>query len=332
MELYNYIEFERNYLSPYACKCENSKGRKIPIEECEIRSPFQRDRDRILHCKSFRRLKHKTQVFLSPEGDHYRTRLSHTLEVAQIGRTIARSLRLNEDLVEAIALGHDLGHTPFGHAGEKVLHNMNPEFTHYKQSARVCEILENNRKGLNLNYEVIDGILNHTGQNMACTLEGTIIKFADRIAYINHDIDDAIRGGILKEEDIPMELREVLGKSHGERIDVMIKAIIHESKDKSSIDMRDDILDATLKLREFMFERVYINSAAKTEEIKAQHIIEDLYKYFYDNPEKLPFEYYESIGKYKKDVVICDYISGMTDRFCVHLYKDLFIPKSWSIK
>lgn len=332
MELHNYIDFEKNYLSPYACKCENSKGRKIPMEECEIRSPFQRDRDRILHCKSFRRLKHKTQVFLSPEGDHYRTRLSHTLEVSQIGRTIARALRLNEDLVEAIALGHDLGHTPFGHAGERILQKMNPDFTHYKQSVRVCEVLENDRNGLNLCFEVLDGILNHTGSNMASTLEGIIIKFADRIAYINHDIDDAIRGGILSEEDIPLNLRIILGKNHGKRIDTMIKAIIYESIDKNYIDMRDDILDATLKLRQFMFDNVYINSAAKKEEAKAQHIIEGLYEYFYNSPEKLPVEFYQSIEKYSKDIAICDYIAGMTDRFCVHLYEDLFIPKSWSIK
>ncbi len=332
MELFNYIEYENNYLSPYACKCINSKGRKNPIEECEIRSPFQRDRDRILHSKAFRRLKHKTQVFLSPQGDHYRTRLSHTLEVSQIGRTIARSLRLNEDLVEAIALGHDLGHTPFGHAGERILQKMHPAFAHYKQSVRVCEILENNRQGLNLCFEVLDGILNHTGDDVASTLEGNIIKYADRIAYINHDIDDAIRGGILSEDDIPKDLRELLGENHGNRIDTMIKAIIYESADKNAINMQKDIYDGTLKLRQFMFDRVYINSAAKKEEEKANFIIEGLYNYFYENPEKLPREFYLSMEKYSKEEVICDYIAGMTDRFCVHLYEDLFIPKSWSIK
>ncbi|MDO5718785.1 MAG: deoxyguanosinetriphosphate triphosphohydrolase, partial [Tissierellia bacterium] len=259
---------QEDSLSKYASKSINSKGRRKLEEECEIRTCYQRDRDRILHSKAFRRLKHKTQVFISPEGDHYRTRLTHTLEVSQIARTLARALMLNEDLVEAIALGHDLGHTPFGHIGEDVLNSINPKgFRHYEQSLRVVDFLEMGSKGrgLNLCYEVRDGILNHSGENRANTLEGRIIKFSDRIAYINHDIDDSIRAGIIKEEDLPRDLTQVLGKSHGERINTMVVDIVKNSIDKPEVKMSEEVNDATMKLRAYMFENVYLDEVVKRE-------------------------------------------------------------------
>ena len=326
-------KLEMDNLSYYAVLSKNSKGRIVKEEKCSIRTDFQRDRDRIIHSKSFRRLKHKTQVFIAPEGDHYRTRLTHTLEVAQISRTLARSLKLNEDLVEAIALAHDLGHTPFGHTGEGVLNQLHPKgFYHNEQSLKVVDYLEHDDKriGLNLTYEVRDGILNHTGEKEPETLEGHVVRIADRIAYINHDIDDAIRAGIINKEDIPKDCVEILGDSHGQRINTMILDVIENSLEKNKISMSDEIKDYTKKLRDFMFQRVYLNSVAKKEEDKAKYIIEQLYNYYLYNFEKLPIEHrklYEE-NTIKEDI-ICDYIAGMTDRYVVNLFRELFIPKAW---
>jgi dGTPase len=327
-------KLERNTLSKYATLSKNTKGRKDKEEQCPIRTDFQRDRDRIIHSKSFRRLKHKTQVFIAPEGDHYRTRLTHTLEVAQISRSLARALRLNEDLVEAIALGHDLGHTPFGHTGEKVLNSLHPKgFKHNEQSLKVVDHLEHTdlKVGLNLTYEVRDGILKHTGKDKAETLEGNIVRIADRIAYINHDIDDAIRANIIKREELPRDCVDILGKYHGERINTMIIDVIQNSLDKAYISMSDKIEHYTIKLRDFMFDRVYLNKVAKKEEGKAKYIIEQLYNYYLNNYSKLPEEHRKLYrgDNFLKEDVICDYIAGMTDRYVVKLFKDLFIPKAW---
>lgn len=318
---------ERETLSEYAVLSENSRGRDFPISPDDIRTDFQRDRDRIIHSKAFRRLMHKTQVFLSPEADHYRTRLTHTLEVTQIARTIARSLKLNEDLCEAIGLGHDLGHTPFGHAGERVLQRCyDSNFAHYKQSLRVVEKLEN----LNLTWEVRDGILTHTGEQIASTLEGRIIKFADRIAYINHDIDDACRAGILQDDDIPLDLRRKLGASHGARIDTMVRSIIRASDGKPEIAMEEDIDKATMSLRDFLFETVYKSPIAKGQEGKAEVMLEQLYYYFLEHTEALPGEYKWMLRDEEPGRIVCDYISGMTDRYAINLYRRLFIPEVWS--
>jgi len=323
------MSFEHMRLSRYATLSCNTKGRLRPIKECDLRTPFSRDRDRITHSKAFRRLMHKTQVFLSPEGDHYRTRLTHTFEVTQIARVIARALSLNEDLAEAAALGHDLGHTPFGHAGERLLNRLyEGGFAHYDQSLRVVDHLENSGMGLNLTYEVRDAIRNHSGSNRAVTPEGRIKRFADRIAYINHDIDDAIRAGILKTEDIPRELREILGDTHGKRINTMVRDTIFNSS-KGEISMSREISLATDKLREFMFEAVYKNPVAKGEEEKANVMLTFLYEYFYAHPGKLSPEYKLNLDKYPKGRVICDYISSMTDRFAVRKFNELFIPKVW---
>lgn len=326
------IEREKETLSPRATKSYESKGRVRPIPPCEVRTEFQRDRDRIIHSKSFRRLMHKTQVFLSPEADHYRTRLTHTLEVTQIGRTVARALRLNEDLTEAAALGHDLGHTPFGHAGERVLRKLFSEgFNHNVQSIRVVEKLENNGQGLNLTEEVRDGILHHTGgSGPAATPEGSIILFADRIAYINHDIDDACRAGILSEEDIPSALRNVLGSTHGQRIDTMTRSVIVASEKSEKIEMEKEISEATHELRDFLFENVYTNPVAKGEEGKAEELLAALYQYFVENPERLPKEQQRWLETDGVQRAVCDYIAGMTDRYAVTLYRQLFIPKMWS--
>ncbi len=327
-------ENERKLLSPYATLSQNSKGRMVPEEKCSVRTDFQRDRDRIIHSKSFRRLKHKTQVFIAPEGDHYRTRLTHTLEVAQIGRTLARALRLNEDLVEAIALGHDLGHTPFGHTGERVLNSLNPKgFKHNEQSVRIVDFLEQrgSKRGLNLTYEVRDGIRNHTGSAKAHTLEGQVVKLADRIAYINHDIDDAIRAGVINKEDLPKEAIEILGNSHGERINNMILDIINNSMEKNTIGMSKDVGNATNSLRKFMFENVYLSKKAKSEEAKSEYIIEQLYNYYLKNNNALPKEHleiYKGMDTTIEDI-ICDYIAGTTDRFIINLYYNIFIPKPW---
>lgn len=328
-------ELEERSLSKHAVMSQNSKGRKEPEEKCDIRTEFQRDRDRIIHSKAFRRLKHKTQVFIAPEGDHFRTRLTHTLEVAQIGRTIARALRLNEDLVEAIGLGHDLGHTPFGHTGERILDKLHPGgFKHNEQSLKVVEFLEHktNRVGLNLTYEVREGIINHSGGNRSQTLEGQVIHYADRIAYINHDIDDAIRAGVIKQEDLPKDCIEILGYSHGKRINNMILDIIKNSMQKDIVSMSEEFEEYTSKLRLFMFKNVYLNNDAKSEEIKAEYIIEELYKYYFKNRNSLPKEHlkmYKDSNDILLEDIICDYIAGMTDRYLVNCFNNIFIPKPW---
>lgn len=321
---------ERENLSAYAIKSADSRGRKRAEEQCELRTVFQRDRDRIIHSKAFRRLKHKTQVFLSPMGDHYRTRLTHTLEVAQIARTIARSLILNEDLTEAIALGHDLGHTPFGHMGERVLNELCPGgFKHNEQSLRVVEVLEGN-DGLNLTYEVMDGIVCHTGEKTADTLEGQIVRIADKIAYINHDIDDAVRGGVLSEEEIPKEYTDILGSRHSTRIDTMIKAVVESGAD-GGIKMHSEIYGAMLGLRQFMFDKVYLNtdSGAKAEEGKARYIIEGLYSKFTENIDLIPAESRQSSKTDDKYIIAKDYIAGMSDPFAVAKYEELYVPRFW---
>ena len=323
-------ELERRIMSPYACLSSASRGRERPEDECNVRTSFQRDRDRILHSKSFRRLKHKTQVFTIPEGDHYRTRLTHTLEVAQIARTIARALRLNEDLTEAIALGHDLGHTPFGHAGEDALNEvMGCGFKHNQQSLRVVDVLEG-RNGLNLNYEVRDGILNHTGEVRPATLEGQIVKIADRVAYINHDIDDAIRGGILTIENIPEECLEVLGREHRDRINTMVLDLIQTNWEETcDIKMSQVIQSATDKLRDFLFKHVYVGSEAKREETKAKHVVQRMFHHFSQHYEALPEEYLLRLRNGNPERVTCDYIAGMTDRFAIRFYQKTFLPLPW---
>lgn len=319
-------ERERATLSEAACLSSETRGRAEPLHPDDLRTEFQRDRDRITHSKAFRRLMHKTQVFLSPEHDHYRTRLTHTLEVTQIARTIARSLRLNEDLAEAVALGHDLGHTPFGHAGERVLQRCFDEhFTHCAQSLRVVDKLEK----LNLCFEVRDGILHHAGSGMAQTLEGRIVKFADRIAYINHDIDDAIRAGVLKNEDIPIGLRMRLGDTHSRRIDTMVRGVICASTDED-IRMEPNLWKDTMDLREFLFQAVYYNPVAKGEESRAEAMLLTLYDYFLENPDEMPTEFRLTVLEEGIPRAVADYISGMTDRYAISLYKDLFIPKVWS--
>lgn len=325
-----FLKREHDTLSKYAFLTENTKGREHPYVPCDNRTEFQRDRDKIIHCQSFRRLMYKTQVFLSPAGDHYRTRLTHTLEVSQIARIIARALRLNEDLTEAIALGHDLGHTPFGHAGEDAMRICySPDFAHYKQSLRVVEVLEKEGIGLNLTYEVRDGIVNHTGEHMAETLEGIIVKFADRIAYINHDIDDACASGIMTLEDIPKKLRDVLGYTHSDRINRMVTSVIRESTDKPYIRMEDEIQVCTNELRSFLFEKVYRNPAVMNETEKGKRLLCELYEYFMTHPDKLPSPFVEMSERDGRDRCVCDYISGMTDRYAIELYRDLMIPKVW---
>jgi len=321
---------EELILSPYAAKSARCKARARAEAPCPVRAAFQRDRDRIIHCKAFRRLKHKTQVFLSPESDHYRTRLTHTLEVAQIARTMARALRLNEDLTEAVALGHDLGHTPFGHAGERVLQKVCPlGFKHNLQSVRVLERLENGGQGLNLTPEVLDGVACHTGDRKALTLEGRLVHYADRIAYINHDIDDAIRGGILSEKDIPAFAKEALGATHSERIAAMVRAVIEESAGRDFVGMRADTELAMDKLRAFLFDTVYRNSAAKAEEGKAMDMLARLYEYFIAHADMLPKELSAVAEREGVERAVLDYVAGMTDRYAAAKYKELFIPSFW---
>ncbi len=326
---------ERELLSPFAFRTDMSKGREAPIDPCDLRTEFQRDRDRIIHAKSFRRLMHKTQCFLSPEGDHYRTRLTHTLEVSQIGRSVARLLGLNEDLVEAASLGHDLGHTPFGHAGERMLDALCSDgFSHNEQSIRIVSLLERDGMGLNLTYEVKDAILCHTGKTEASTLEGKLIKYADRIAYINHDIDDAIRAGILTDSMIPDEYSLVLGKNHSERIDTMVKSLASKTLENfhngiGKLEMHEDVMRATDGLRDFMFENVYINSRAKKEEGKACGLLEALFGYFMKNPDKIPDEYKKYLDTNSTQRVVADYIAGMTDRYALEKYDEIFVPKMW---
>ena len=325
---------EIEYLSPYATLSKDSRGRDRAEEECDIRPVFQRDRDRILHCKAFRRLKQKTQVFLLPKGDHYRTRLTHTLEVSQNARTIAKALRLNEDLVEAIALGHDLGHTPFGHAGERALDEVCPlRFQHNEQSVRVVERLEKQGEGLNLTWEVRDGILNHKSAGTPHTLEGQIVRLSDKIAYINHDIDDAIRGGVLKEEDIPKPYREILGNSTRVRLDTMIHNVIINSMDQPEIRMSPEVERATMDLRAFMFENVYKNPVAKGEEEKAINMVTNLYDYYRRHIQLLPDQFLEMLEEEggTPERIVCDYIAGMTDTYAIKKFEEYFIPESWKI-
>ncbi len=321
---------ERLILCNKAMFSSETAGRKLPETESDLRTCYQRDRDRIIHCKAFRRLKHKTQVFLSPESDHYRTRLTHTLEVAQIARTIARALRLNEDLTEAIALGHDLGHTPFGHAGERALQELtNTGFTHYEQSVRVCEKIEKNGRGLNLTAEVLDGILHHTRGEEAHTLEGRIVRTADRVAYINHDIDDAVRAGVIAESDIPRDIAAALGDTKSRRINTLVEAIVKNSDDTIKMDAETEKYYD--KLHEFLFESVYKNPVAKSEETKVSGIVEGLIKYFFKNPEKMPEEYLKIAAAEGKERAVTDYIAGMTDHYAVTVFSDIYIPKAWSI-
>lgn len=339
-------QWESEYLSPYAALSRASRGRDVEEPPCDIRPIYQRDRDRILHCKSFRRLKHKTQVFLTPRGDHYRTRLTHTLEVSQTARTVAKALRLNEDLTEAIALGHDLGHTPFGHAGERALNKLCTRgFAHYEQSVRVVERLEKQGKGLNLTWEVRDGIRNHRTSGNPATLEGQIVRFADKIAYINHDIDDAIRAGILEETDIPREYREILGGSTRERLNTLIHDIVIHNIDRLKIPpgelceeqpmirMSLEVGQAMQDLRTFMFKNLYTNPIAKGEETKAQELLEALFSHYMEHPDTMSEEFLDMLYKEQeeKEIVVCDYISGMTDQYAIYKFNEYFIPKAWSL-
>lgn len=325
---------EHESLSPYASFSDKSLGRDCYEDHCDIRTIYQRDRDRILNCRSFRRLKHKTQVFLAPEGDHYRTRLTHTLEVAQIGRTIARALRLNEDLTEAIALGHDLGHTPFGHSGERALNEICKEgFAHSIQSIRVIEVLEKEGKGLNLSKEVKDGIRNHSIKRMPSTLEGKIIRLADKIAYVNSDIEDSVRGRIITEEEIPKELIDILGDKKSKRLNSLVHDIVSQSQGKPDIIMSPVVEEALMKLRGWLFQNVYRNPKAKKEETKAENLLKQLFLYYMENLEKLPVEFRQRIERKieSKERIVCDYIAGMTDRFAIAKYKELMIPDFWSV-
>lgn len=318
---------ELQFLSPDACPNLGHARRMRPEEPCSYRTEFQRDRDRILHCNSFRRLKRKTQVFLSPAGDHYRTRLTHTLEVSQIARTISRAMGLNEDLTEAIALGHDLGHSPFGHSGESILNSICPHgYRHYEQSLRVVDIIEKNGAGLNLTEEVRNGILCHTNR-IADTKEGNVVRVADRIAYMNHDIEDAIRAGILRKEDLPSDVVEALGDTKTKRITKLVEAVVEHGTEQ--IGMAPEIQAVHDKLHAFLFEKVYYNPIAKQEENKAKLLIETLYTYFISHASLLPAEYLAIAEKEDIHRAVCDYISGMSDGYAVDLYKDLFIPKSW---
>ncbi len=318
-------------MSPYATLSVNSAGRESAEKECDLRTVFQRDRDRVIHCKAFRRLKHKTQVFLSPESDHYRTRLTHTLEVSQIARTIARALRFNEDLTEAIALAHDLGHTPFGHAGERALNTLYKDgFTHFEQSVRVCRVIERAGKGLNLTAEVLNGVLCHTRGEWPNTPEGKIVRFSDRIAYINHDIDDAVAAGVIIEDDIPKDIREILGGSKSKRIDTLVKSVVANTE-KDDVKMDSNTAQAYEALHSFLFDRVYRNPIVKHEETKVDGIVSGIYEYLIKNPDKLDNEY--SIIREREGIerAAADYIAGMTDHFAVMTYSNIYIPKEWKI-
>ncbi len=325
---------EYQVLSTFAAKSAESKGRDNSEDKCDLRTDFQRDRDRIVHSKSLRRLMHKTQVFLSPEGDHFRTRLTHTLEVSQISRTVARALGLNEDLTEAIAMGHDLGHTPFGHNGEDSLAKIHPGgFKHNVQSLRVVEILESmgNRRGMNLTFEVKDGILNHTGLVKPMTLEGQVVKICDRIAYINHDIDDAIRGHIIKESDLPMESVAILGTNHRTRINTLVMDLVRNSDSKNEIKMSDDCRTQMDTLRNYMFMNVYKSNVVKRDEEleKIENMIELLYNYYCNNPNKLPEEWQTMIAEFGVPEVVKDHIASMTDRYAINKFMEIFVPKGW---
>ena len=325
-------EREEAMLSPLACKSSQSRGRARAEEECAIRAPFQRDTDRIVYSKAFRRLKHKTQVFLQPEGDHYRTRMTHTLEVSRIARTMARALFLNEDLTEAIALGHDLGHTPFGHAGERLLNEVMPGgFAHYEQSVRVVERLEKGGEGLNLTWEVRDGILCHTKGPPAATLEGQLVRLADHIAYINHDIEDALRGGIIYPIDIPLEISRILGFTHSARIDALVTDAVQASRGQREIKQSPQVGEAMLALKDFMFASVYTNPMAKGEEGKAQDMLRRLFEHFCEYPDELPPDFQTIRQEEGTERAVCDYIAGMTDPFAMETFKDIFIPKGWTV-
>jgi len=329
------IELERQMLSPLASRAETSIGRERVEPECDIRTCYQRDIDRITHSKTFRRLKHKTQVFLKPEGDHYRTRLSHTLEVSRIGRTIARGLRLNEDLTEAIALGHDLGHTPFGHAGERALNEIlsaDGGFKHNQQSLRVVEKLEKDGHGINLTYEVRDGILNHTGDIMPQTHEGCIIRIADRIAYLNHDLDDALRAGVLREADIPPEIIDAFGNSNSQRINSLILDLINESEKCAKVKLSPEAVSVFKIFYDFMNKSVYTNTKVKSEEKKVLGILKGIYEYYYNFPDELPEDYMRLSDTDGKSRAVSDYVSGMTDKYAIHVYEKLFIPDAWQVR
>ncbi|MBO5285637.1 MAG: deoxyguanosinetriphosphate triphosphohydrolase [Clostridia bacterium] len=326
------FKMEEQFLSPFAKKSINTEGRDNTEIPCPMRTEFQRDRDRILYSKAFRRLKNKTQVFYSPEGDHYRTRLTHTLDVTQVARSIARSLYLNEDLAEAIALGHDLGHTPFGHSGERILNKLcSHGFKHNVQSRRVVEILENAGNGLNLTKEVRDGIENHKMSLNPSTLEGKVVSFSDWIAYINHDIDDAIDAKIITENDLPKNLVKVLGKTSRERINTMILAIVSASDGQNKVAMEQEVFEATRLLREFLFEVVYNSKQARGEEIKAERMLSAMYEYYTIHPEEISEYSEDNIAKWGVETVVCDYLSGMTDRYAVSTFNSIYIPKSWKI-
>lgn len=318
------LRYEREFLSPYAKRSEDTLGRKEKVEPCPYRTEYQRDRDRIIHCKSFRRLKHKTQVFLSPNGDHYRTRLTHTLEVTQIARTISRALLLNEDLTEAIGLGHDIGHTPFGHAGERVLNALTGHFKHNENSLRVVDILEKDGLGLNLTYEVRDGILNHTGSGAPCTLEGKVVSYADRIAYINHDISDAIRAGVISGDSLPKDCVEYLGSNKSARINTLVKDIITNSYEKDKICLSEEGSFYMNKLRDFMFENVYFNATGEMLQQKADRMLALLFNYFIKHPGEVPKNI---ITTDNVTLFVCDYIASMTDNYAIELAKQLFIPE-----
>ncbi len=324
---------EHQMLRDCAAHSDESRGRERDEEQCDIRTVFQRDRDRIIHSKSFRRLKDKTQVFLTPEGDHYRTRMTHTLEVSQIARSISKALLLNEDLTEAIALGHDLGHTPFGHAGERALNRVSPfGFRHNEQSVRVVSVLEKDGLGLNLTREVLDGIENHKTTGNPFTLEGHVVRFADKFAYVNHDIDDAIRGHIIREEDIPRSLTDVLGHSLKERLNTLVHDIVMNSKDREEIVMSTEISESFGELRRFMFERVYTNPVAKGQESKAERLVEYLYSYYLEHNDRLPAEHQRMIASgVAPERAVIDHVAGMTDKYAVSTFEELMIPKAWGV-
>ena len=323
-------EIERQTLSPYAAQSAESRGRQHAEEECPLRTAYQRDRDRIIHCKAFRRLKQKTQVFLSPEGDHYRTRLTHTLEVSQIARTLARALRLNEDLTEAIALGHDLGHTPFGHAGERALDRLCPGgFKHYEQSVRVVSRLEKDHRGLNLTLEVLDGFDRHTSGDWAATAEGRVVRHADRIAFINHDIEDALSAGVLQAADLPKAAVECLGDTKSRRITALLSSMVAHS-DGGSLAFAPDVEAAFAELNAFMYGKVYVDPVAKAEEAKVDYMIESLYRRFLQKPAEMPLFYRQIADEEGPDRAVTDYISGMSDDYAVHVYEQIFIPQKWS--
>ena len=326
---------EHTQLDRRAAFANETKGRLRPEEPRaeDVRTAYQRDTDKIVHCKAFRRLMHKTQVFLRPEGDHYRTRMTHTLEVARIARTITKALNLNEDLSEAIAMGHDLGHTPFGHAGEIALTDaMGQPFRHNEQSLRVGDILENDGEGLNLTYEVRMGILGHTGDRLPETLEGQIVRWADRFAYVNHDVDDAVRAGILSREDLPKFVRKTLGETHSSRINTLVCDTLVTSREAGKITLSDPVGKALNELREFLFERVYRNPVAKGEEAKAKDMLKRMYEYYYNHPEALPEDFQPQLSMEGMGRTVCDYIAGMTDNYAVSKFTELFIPMGWQVR